>query len=131
MNNEALNEFVKFMTETLKQGKDFALTQAPDILMQIIQWKLAESVLGVIKGAASLVAAYCGFLICKRLWGLDKETDIMLHSWGLPMFFIGMASFAACVFGIVNTLCNVENLIQIHFAPKVYLIEYFAHLVNK
>lgn len=114
MNNDALNEFVKFMTETLKQAKDFTVAQAPDVLKEIIHFSLAQAVAGILLAIVLIVGSYG-----VHRWIQNTE---QCGEFYIPVVISSLVGFLL--------LCgNVVDLLQITLAPRMYLIEYFAHLV--
>jgi len=122
VNNEALNEFVKFMTEALKQAKDFTLAQAPEVMKEIIRMTVVKSGLGVAMACLGVFACYRAHL------GLQKKMEE--KPYGMADICYVPLGFAAIVC-VIMIFCFGDDLITATIAPRVYLIEYFSHLVKK
>lgn len=105
-------------------AKDFLLEQTPEVLQQLLMWKMLESIMQVIGGAILLLSIFLYWKYVAKNWTAIEKWN------GEPLFVI---------IGIVLTLtnlavgiCYIMNLtwLQIWVAPKVYLIEYAAQLVK-
>lgn len=125
MNEElqkALAESVRLATEGLKQGKDFVVAQAPDVIQQLLRWKFYEAVMWAV---ALLVAAVALVLITR--WSVRGKTSKQLDDiMPMPLF-----SGGASIMLVVAAVSNAMTAVQIHVAPKIYLIEWAMRQVKK
>ncbi len=104
----------------LRGTKAFVIEQAPDFIRQVLAWKLAESVLVLVLSIAGLViAALCVYHII-RLKSNGTEEGLFLT---IPALFSGIPALC-CFFGAIT------DILKIHYAPKLFLMEYFAGLVK-
>lgn len=105
------------------QAIDFASAQIPDVIHQLLMWKMAEAVVWIVM---CLLVAY---IIIKAWTPIYKysiddrdNTAIIMYS----SFVCGIGGF--CV--VFVFICNLLTLIQIWLAPKLYLIEYVASIIK-
>ena len=59
----------------------------------------------------------------------DDYEDYFMSSF--PNFLIAVGQISFLIIGIVLIAANLHSLIQIVFAPKIYLIEYTANLLGR
>lgn len=137
MKEDALSKFVAEMTEILKSAKDFTLAQVPDVIQQVLRWQLAHAIYHMVLGLIFIIVAYnvksAASRVLAKAVTKDKEggyrnTDWTDHSEIVVPGLFGIV--IAAVTGTIMLLSNLEDVIQITIAPKVYLIEYFATLVK-
>lgn len=124
-----MQDYARELLQWLKEGKEFAQAQAPDIAKQIVAWGFAQAVTWCIIDLSFLLAF---FWLGRRFWSMlidafehDKEIP------GVPLT-IGYAigGIAAIPF-LISFWSSVLDAVQVAVAPKVYLIEYLTQLVKK
>lgn len=111
MNEELKNELLKLF----KDGKDFVITQTPDVIQQYIGAQFISAAMGaVFFGLISMV------LIKFIVWcvGQFKAGEFDVEASPLMMFPIGGA-----ILFVVLFYCNAEDAMKIKFYPKGYLLE--------
>lgn len=114
MNNEALNQFITLLTNSFKDGKDFVLAQAPEVVKQILTFNLIES-------SVTLILCLVTFV---GLWKWHKKIEKDWDQVGyLPLGIVAIVAF-------VFFCCATDNFLQIIFVPKLYLIAYMSNLVK-
>ena len=141
--NDALAQLVQQITNGLNYATDFTLEQAPDVIHQLILFNLINSGFFLGLGIAGLLVAwrivvwtwranYVG-----RHYGKAPEDDspkwwnkakgfyeIDLEAWGLfPAIVLGTTS-------LIIIMCKASNFLKLLLAPKVWLLEYAARLIN-
>ena len=104
------------------QAVDFSKAQLPDVIEQLMHWKLASYSFRIFTCALIIIAMLFVFRKAYQ-WheGYEKEAA----------GFFGLVF--SCVISLacfVVLLANVGNLIQLWLAPKVWLIEYAAQLMS-
>lgn len=106
----------------LLQGTEkFVLTQAPDFMQQVLKWQLAINLFDAISCLTIiLIAAYLDYRFAK--WLCSEEGD----SNTAPILIINIF----LVLPIIGLSYSIPTLIEIYFAPKIFLLEYFAHLLK-
>jgi|ERR1043165_2666016 Na+-transporting NADH:ubiquinone oxidoreductase subunit NqrE len=121
-----INEALAGIINTAAELKEFAADQIPDILQQLLNWKMTESLiyaaLGVFLGIITAKSAF----FTMKLWDLESKKDWTHRSEGKLILF----SVGTPVVGLWSILLisKLTIAIQIWIAPKVYLIEYAARL---
>ncbi len=111
------------------EATTFLVNQIPDVLQQLLRWKMMESLLSVIFPIILFLIAACGYgYWLKKViqWGCFNTYD--------PVGYVLGALFGgAAVFGLFLSACFHFDLVwlQIWIAPKVYLLEYAKSLVTK
>lgn len=103
---------------------DFAQAQIPDIIHQLLMWKLTEAIAYIFIAIAFLTAFFVFWFKINAFCKKERDNAaIILYSTIGGVVIIGGS--IACI--IDNTLIAL----QIWVAPKIYLIEYAADLLNK
>lgn len=127
MDKEIGKAVAREMLSLLRGTKAFVLEQAPDIMRQVLAWQAAEA-------AIYLATAIVLFALLPRTYRAAKKGwSEQYDSSGESGVMAVCASTAILVMGFVAVLCAHESiftLVKIHYAPKVFLIEYFARLVR-
>lgn len=140
--NDALVEIIQKTQGAVETGVSFLSQQIPDVIHQLLVWKLAESLAYGVVGITSFVlavvlvrsmikepvvvkegSAYNRTKYKPTLWR-DYESDILPTIVGG-----GLAALVLAISSLVN-LPQFLTALQIYIAPKVWLIEYAAHLAK-
>lgn len=109
----------KGLEAAIKSG-NFIIEQAPDLIQQLITYKTVESVIFL------LISAIAMYFIGKIIYKDYKKAEY----WDDANPRI---QFGGSVIFIVFIICfcsNLQDLIQIVFAPKIFLIEYASKLIK-
>lgn len=110
----------------LQSTKNFTITQAPEIIQQLLIYKFWIFLFSII---IFIFIWIIGFFIIpwfltkknRKEYGWDADTWCpFLVSWVIT-FVISIP----CLFNII------PNFIMINVAPKIYLIEYFSSLIKR
>ena len=112
-------ELAKKALEILTGTQAFVIEQAPDFMRQILAYKMAMNILWFIISSISIGAL---LLTADRVYKWGKEH----HELFFPCMLWVIGGFVSMTIWI----CTLTDIIQIHFAPKVYLLEYFAYLLK-
>lgn len=120
MKQEALEAFVNEVTSSLQSAKTFASAQLPDVAQQVIKYALALNIFDAVVGFGMLCLCYVAHLKIEKHVTSRDESVRVFYVLVFIIFLLGMAIFG----------CSVENILQVTFAPKVYLLEYVAKLVS-
>lgn len=137
LNNKTMSETDKQLAEILKKGLEtaeqtgnFIVEQAPDLIRQLLIWKTVEHAVIFSIGIALLIFF---FKWTKKVGREMKEKDYDFEDYFMDSFaniMIALGYLSAFIAGIIMIGGNLQNLIQIVFAPKIYLIEYTAKLLG-
>lgn len=122
-------ESAKEGLEILKGTKAFVLEQAPDFMRQVLAWKAAEAWYGLAVAAFLVAVAVALAFLVKAQFRGGKGLEQTNPAIVVP------ASVGFLVLGLLGTMeifagGYAKTLIKIHFAPKIFLLEYFAGLVK-
>lgn len=133
----ALADILTKTTTAVEAGVDFLQAELPDVIQQLLAWKLAYSVATILVGTVALLLVGWSFRFYKKEWLLDSEgrrhrykTTIVFDSDGdVHPGIIGL--IGAQIFGTVVFFAGLNfTWLQILIAPKIYLIEYAASLAK-
>jgi len=108
----------------LAKAVDFAVEQAPIVVQEFLSWKMGEAIFNV---AVYTIAAIVLFCIARFLFKKIKDTNINyakdeeIVPLGLGLMF-SAAMF--CLITILHIKPNIETIIKIKLAPRVYILEY-------
>ncbi len=115
-------KLLKLLTDSIAQGKDFVLEQAPDVVQQLLLYKRIEYtfyavLLILIMGVVTYICVK-GFNVCIS----KSDTDVLAFLLAVCGFIYLITTPIFCAL--------VTRLIMVYFAPKVFLLEYLASLVK-
>lgn len=103
---------------------DFASEQIPDVIHQLLIWQLAESLAYVVLGLTFILLFFWTRSRVKAYVEADDgDKEIVL----MYTVFAGGLSFSI---GGMIMFYNLLDVLKIWFAPKIFLIEYAAHLLK-
>lgn len=123
-----IKQWAKELLDWAKQGKEFVAEQMPLLVQEIIKWGFAEAVIYMIMAVAI-------FLISRYLmkkW-YEKPTDSIWRDWdmGGPLPGFSWVFIAGgYVLGFLMFFNSLFTAVKTLVAPRVYLIEYLANLVQ-
>lgn len=118
-------------TDALSAGVSFLSAQLPDVIQQLLLWKLTFSAVSCVTATIGFIVwfvlllkawRYTGVLTARRENQYDKETCY-------PEFFLIATPVSGAVLFTLFELFNLQWL-QILVAPKIFLIEYAASLAR-
>lgn len=120
MEKQALAHFVESMTAILSDAKGFVLDQAPEVVRQVIAYDIATSLLWVL---------FFVVLTAIGVWAVvkgrgHKNQDSVEATLAIVLGAITIVA------GSVGIFACIERLLKVTLAPKVFLLEYFARLVQ-
>lgn len=128
MNEElqtALAEIITTSLQTADAAKDFVLAELPDVVHQLLMWKMMESFLVFLTSVFFFMTWYWVRLFLKK--GIKKYS---FEKESLPIG-TAMATVPSVIIGfLVLTESRGMDWLQILIAPKIYLLEYAANLVK-
>jgi len=142
MNEELQKALTEILNGTLSaagDAKQFLMAEIPEVVQQLLMWKLAEASVWMLFG---VVLAVGGIITNWKIFKSKPDGKTPLRSWAWRVWSDGdiwmeAGALIACIFsgavgfiGVLVTLINLATALQIWIAPKIYLIEYAATLVN-
>ena len=129
--DKQLAEILKKGLETAEKTGNFIVEQAPDLIRQLLIWKTVEYSVYVIIGISLIVYFYRW---TKKVTKEMKENEDDFEDYFMDSFaniLITIGQLSLLITGIILIAENLQDLIQIVFAPKIYLIEYSAKLLGR
>jgi hypothetical protein len=121
INSNLVNEALSTIISTTAQAKDFILSEAPDVVSQLLVYNLAINV-------AYLVISVLIILVYAKYMHYLFTDEGDLNEFHIPLsMFSGAAVLITFCITIFET---TPELLKLWLAPKVWLIEYAAALVN-
>lgn len=126
MNEEIVAKFVEEMLRLLQNAEAFAGAQLPEICKEVLWY---NRIIAGIWMILSPLMVYGVYAVWPHLLGrCDKirdsaDRELVKGIAGIVMVLIGGIFFTAF-------FVNLENLIKVLVAPRLYLVEYFAGLIS-
>ena len=103
---------------------EFAQEQSPMVVQEFLVWKFAQSVIWVIVGMISI--GVLGFLLKKFVSKLKNSESSDSELYIIPTV---ISSILVVVICFVNIVPNVEQMVKVKFAPRVFMIEWASDQV--
>lgn len=138
---EALVEVIEGATGGVQAGVSFLSAELPDVIHQLLLWKMVESLVMCTLGLIVLLVVINGAL--KHTGAgvkIDKESDTRWGNYKPTLThdkdgdLSEPKAFGSTGLGLIMlviVLCTINiTWLKIWLAPKVYLIEYAASLVK-
>lgn len=126
MDASIVNNALVSIINDVASAKNFILSQAPDVISQLIQWNTIKyGSLVLFLGVLALFMYICGIYLHKKYLSEpdgDRRDDEDLAIGAGAAYIVGIAISVFVVW-------NIFALVKIYVAPKVWLIEYAARLV--
>lgn len=125
MSNE-LDELMVQIINQVKNTGDFVVEQMPDVVQQLLTYQYYSTVCFLIFGIVLLFISCFSFY---KMSILNRQSlrDPDIIPYVIAFLMIGIIS---ALIGIVNVCCNIDPLLKLTFAPKIYLIEYASRLIR-
>jgi len=107
----------------LAKAVDFAVEQAPIVVQEFLSWKMGEAIFNVI---AYTIAAIVLFSVLRFLLKKIKEADMNSSPEEIVPIGLGFlfCSVVFCLIIFTQLKPNIETIIKIKLAPRVYILEY-------
>jgi hypothetical protein len=129
MKPELQEKIYTWITEAAQKVGDWSSIEIPLFVTEYLQWKFVEAAMYTVVWAIA-VAIVSPFIPTFKRWCFDKkrreESDDLTIAW---------FAFVTIVSVVVATICfpygEIKDMLQIHIAPKVYLLEKASELLKK
>lgn len=121
--SELLVKMIDITVQSVSDVVEFGKQQIPDIINQLLMWKMAESGVWLAFGLIFLIV---GMFFSNHYFERLEELE---GGMGMAVRIIG--SFISLLAGSIMIVGNLLDVLYIWLAPKVWLIEYGAELVKK
>lgn len=135
---KALVEIIEKASRGIDSSAEFITGQIPDVVQQLLSWKLAESCIGGFTSLLVTILCVAFLFIGVRKYqdGVIKKENNWAHDgdiYSTPtgVLIIGASgSLFVLLLSIPIMYYSAIDAAKIVLAPKLYLIEYAAHLVK-
>ena len=129
MKPELQEKIYTWITEAAQKVGDWSSTEIPLFVTEYLQWKFVEAAMYTVVWAIA-VAIVSPFIPSFKRWCFDKQVRKESDDISILIFvFVTIVSVA------VATICfpygEIKDMLQIHIAPKVYLLEKASELLKK
>lgn len=133
--NEQLQQALAAIINKTMQGVDagtaFLQAEIPDVIRQLLVWKLADALISAAFCAAVLVAYWLFIRAFRKAKGSESWLwDSCFKEPSLQGVLVGAVGGVASVAAVICLMRSVSTAVQIALAPKLYLIEYVANLAK-
>jgi FtsH-binding integral membrane protein len=101
------------------QAVDFALQQAPLVVQEFLSWKMSEAIINLIFfGIGTVIMLFClVFLLKKAKKNIENDAIV-------PIFFGTLFTVITLIALLNNIKKDIQTIVKIKLAPRVYIIEY-------
>lgn len=120
--NDLLVKMIDVTVESVSDVVEFSKQQIPDIIHQLLVWKIAESIVWLILGALIM---FTGAWVTNRF--RDRMNEEEASSGTICQIIV---TIVTGFIGICMIVSNLLDVLYIWLAPKVWLIEYAADLIK-
>lgn len=125
MKEELLKELVPILQATkegLLAGIEILKQQSPQLINEIYKWEASIGIIGIAIGVVLLVISIYLIKNWKKLWekACEQDTEPCLVATLTVSLILGLFFF----------FFNLCKVIQITVAPKLYLLQYIAGLME-
>lgn len=114
---KTLKPLVNSLIKLIEKGTDFVKGQIPDVAQQILAFKKMEAIFEVVFMFLLTAALGTGLLFSLN-HGCEAGVWIFLVAGIIAAFCLVLATYGSCM-----------TLLQIKYAPKLYLLEFLRDLL--
>lgn len=123
---QTINTILQKSIDVATVTGDFLKDQIPDVIKQLVTFNLVSEAFWTLLPLTVLISTLCFLPYLIRVGKkYQDETD------GMIWMLIVTIACGATIVGLVGFLSHITSLLELIFAPKVWLLEYAAHLVRK
>ena len=129
MKPELQEKIYTWITEAAQKVGDWSSTEIPLFVTEYLQWKFVEAGMYTVIWAI-VVAIMLSFTPRFKRWCFDKQVRKDSDDLTIAIFCLVTLLFVA-VAVISLPYDEIKDMLQIHIAPKVYLLEKASELLKK
>lgn len=119
-------ESLKQVMDWLKEAKEFAADQAPQLAQEIVQWVWWNGFASVLICAVILIGIPYA---CRRIWKISKEWIDDNGAEPLVAIF-GLIAVGCFIVATTSLIASGSQLIKATVAPRVVIVEAIGKLVK-
>jgi hypothetical protein len=107
----------------LAKAVDFAVEQAPIVVQEFLSWKMGEAIFNVVLYTIVTIVLLCVVhILLKKIRSTDMNSSPEeIVPIALSFLF---SLFVFCFITFFQLKPNIETIIKIKLAPRVYILEY-------
>jgi hypothetical protein len=117
-----LADLLKFLSDTLQQGKDFTIEQAPLFVKELLWWNAAQSFLFI--GVVTMLTIIWLVPVRKIVASANDFDASQKSTWNWTSVAIGG------LFWTIFASVNVWDLVKVWIAPRVVIMEMVQQLIS-
>lgn len=128
--NEITVKAMEWLTNAANQIGDLAKEEIPPFINEFLTWRFIDMAVDAAWSTVYILPALIFFIFyCKKTWAWAKK--YMKESAGASIFIAIIPTFAAFIAIIIKfPLDEIKTMVKIKAAPKVYLIEEAANIIQ-
>ena len=115
---KTLKPLIDSLVKLIQNGVNFVKGQMPDVALQILEFKKREAIFELI--FMTLLSAVLSV-------GLLASVN---HEWSVAIWVLGTALVVSVLCLVVCLYGSTLTLIQIKYAPKIFLLEYLRNFLD-
>jgi len=124
-NDKSIDELVAFLTESVQQGKDFILEQAPEVAQEIVFQCRWESTFYCVIASVCVVVGLIGL---QRLRKKGDPEDLFAMGNEVPLLAGFLLIWLVFAGSICLAMVIIPQTIKAWFCPKLIILDYLAQL---
>jgi hypothetical protein len=127
MDTTEAERILKLFADSLEQGKDFAVSEAPEVVQQLVLWtRVQYGVIIVVLLIFAAIGWRCMVACIKYAVKEEEKNGGSMSEWRGGQV---VACIATVILLAVSLGVAIDSL-QVWLAPKVYVLEYAADLLR-
>lgn len=129
MKPELQEKIYTWITEAAQKVGDWSSTEIPLFVTEYLQWKFVEAGMYTVVWAIAM-AIVLSFTPRFKRWCFDKQVRDDSADSSIAIFVFSTLMFVVAM-GVNFPYEQIKDMLQIHFAPKVYLLEKASELLKE
>lgn len=121
---QRLASMLEFIETGMREGKAFALDQAPEVAREMVSWGIWSNTIGIVGCVMVIIASVVWLKVsiprCKKEWDEPCESAGCWAVCGLVGGILAAIAIAVSLIGIGN---NTTSLVKATVAPRLYIID--------
>lgn len=123
---ENIGEIIDKLQIYVENAENFAADQAPQLLQEIIYWGIIENSIDAFIGLIVLsICSYAVYYFFTKYPTADDEEQEVAYVFGI------IVSSTASIISFCVTLAQLQMVLYIYFAPRLYLIDRISDIARK
>ena len=123
------SQVFEYIKASVDKISDFASKEVPPFIEEFLRWRFVEAEITAIIWVALFIILSC----ISATWFIKRKAQIFKHEEeGLPYMVCNLIFLGGVGLTFFFTLLpSIYTMVQIHIAPKVYLLEQASKYFNK